>query len=137
MGKEKKMLLFLCTGNTCRSPLAQVLAEALLQEAALSEWVVASAGLSALAGMSASSHALTVAHTLGLDLSAHQSRPLTAALAQRADKILVMTSAHKEVLLQHFPQFASKVSTLKESCASMGDVQDPYGGSVAVYMDTA
>lgn len=135
--KERKLLLFVCTGNTCRSPLAQVIAQSLLAEAGLTNWQVASAGLAAFRGMSASRHALTAAQVLQLDLSAHQSQPLTAALAAQADLILVMTEAHKDSILQQLPQLREKVYTIREFSGSSGDVQDPFGGTAADYLETA
>ncbi|NLZ38063.1 MAG: low molecular weight protein arginine phosphatase [Firmicutes bacterium] len=137
MSSKKKLLLFVCTGNTCRSPLAQVIAARLLEKEGLSDWTVASAGLAALNGMSASRQALTVANTLGLDLALHQSRSLTEELAAKAELILVMTQAHKEMLLKILPQYGEKVFTLKEFIGQTGDIADPFGGSVAVYMETA
>ncbi|HZK25038.1 MAG TPA: low molecular weight protein arginine phosphatase [Oscillospiraceae bacterium] len=137
ISKQQKLLLFVCTGNTCRSPLAQVMAAAQLAQADLSDWRVASAGLAALKGMSASKHALTVANALQLDLSVHQSQPFTAALAAQADLILVMTDTHQESILQQQPQLKGKVSTIREFSGSTGNVQDPFGGTAAEYLATA
>ena len=126
MKKEKK-LIFVCSGNTCRSPLAKVLARDIFDRAGLSQWLVDSAGTAALHGMSASGHALTAAHTLGLDLSMHQSKPITPELAQKADLILVMTRAHKDMLLGAWPALAGKIHTIKEFVGESGDVADPFG----------
>ena len=137
MPKKEKLLLFVCSGNTCRSPLAQALTAHLLQAEGLNGWTVASAGLAAFNGMSATRQAMTAAQELGLDLSAHQSRSLTEELAAEAELVLVMTQAHKDLLVKEMPQYAAKVYTLKEFVGQAGDVADPFGGSVAVYMETA
>src|SRR5690554_3495868 len=135
--EKKKKLIFVCSGNTCRSPLAKVLARSIFAEAGVTDWVIDSAGMAALHGMSASAHALTAAHTLGLDLSAHQAKPLTDMQAKEADLILVMTHAHKDVLLGELPELAGKVYTLKEFVETEGDVADPFGGTAAHYLETA
>ncbi|MCW3488875.1 low molecular weight protein arginine phosphatase [Dethiobacter alkaliphilus] len=129
----KKKLLFVCTGNTCRSPLAKVLAEAALKRAHLTDWVVDSAGMQAFSGQSASAGALAVAREMGLDLSLHQSRLLTEELLAQAELVMVMTWTHREALLSAAPQVAGKVHVLKEFVGEDGDVADPYGGGPAEY----
>ena len=133
----KKKLLFVCTGNTCRSPLAKVLAEAALAQAVLTHWVVDSAGLTAFPGQSASGEALAVARDSGLDLSLHQSKPLSEKLLAEADLVLVMTRNHKQALLSALPHVADKVHTLKDFVGEDGDVADPFGGGPTQYQQTA
>ncbi|NLM51708.1 MAG: low molecular weight protein arginine phosphatase [Firmicutes bacterium] len=135
--EKKKKLIFVCSGNTCRSPLAKVLARDIFAKAGLDDWAVDSAGTAALHGMSASGHALTAAHTLGLDLSLHQAKPITEMLAQEADLILVMTRAHKDFLLHTWPALAGKIYTIKEFVGEAGDVADPFGKTAAHYLETA
>ena len=133
----KKKLLFVCTGNTCRSPLAKVLTAATLAKANISAWIVDSAGLSALPGQSASGDALAVSGDFGLDLSLHQSKPLSEKLLVEADLVLVMTRNHKQALLAGMPQHAGKVHTLKEFVDDSGDVADPFGGGLEEYRQAA
>ncbi|EEG77571.1 low molecular weight protein arginine phosphatase [Dethiobacter alkaliphilus] len=133
----KKKLFFVCTGNTCRSPLAKVLAAAALARANVTDWVVDSAGMQAFSGQSASAGAMAVAREMGLDLSLHQSRLLTEELLAEADLVLVMTRTHKQALLSAAPQAASKVYVLKEFVGEDGDVADPFGGGPAEYSHAA
>lgn len=122
-----------CTGNTCRSPMAEQLLRQWLGPG--TRWDVASAGMSALDGQPASEGALQAMREKNLDLTAHRSRKLTAAHIDDADLIVVMTEAHKRVLLQRFPQGAGRVVLLNAfSSAHPGeDVPDPFGMSRDVY----
>lgn len=122
-------LLFVCTGNTCRSPLAEALARSL--DPTLE---VASAGVGALEGQPASPHAVEVARKRGLDLGKHSSRALTHELVADADLILVMTDAHRRLVTGRFPQAEGKVHRLKAyASGTERDVADPYGGPLEVY----
>ena len=133
----KKKLLFVCTGNTCRSPLAKVFSEAALAQAEISQWTVDSAGLFAFSGQSASGEALATAREFGLDLSLHQSKPVSEKLLAEADLVLVMTGHHKQALLSGMPQFVDKVYTLTAFVEESGDVADPFGGGPAEYQQAA
>lgn len=132
-----KKLLFVCTGNTCRSPMAKELARKVFQEAGVNGWQIDSAGLSAAAGMPASVYAVEVMAGLGLDLSGHSAKLLSPPLAEAADLILVMTQGHKEALLRILPKLAGKVYTVREFAGETGDVPDPFGAEAAVYLHTA
>ena len=114
------MILFVCTGNTCRSPLAAALARK-------TGWDAESAGLYAVPGAPATPPARRAALRHGADLSAHRARPLTDALAARAEKILVMTPDHAAALRARFPQCAGKISVLSPA------IPDPYGGDDGDY----
>ena len=91
------MILFVCTGNTCRSPLAAALARAYGVDAQ-------SAGLSAYPGDPASSQAARVARLYGADLSGHRARQVTREMVDQADAIFVMTPGHRAALCALFPQ---------------------------------
>ena len=123
----------MCSGNTCRSPIAKVLAEAALSRAKMDDWLVDSAGLSAFVGQSASGDAYAVARDLGLDLSLHQSKPLSPESLAEADLVLVMTDNHKQAILAQVPHIAGKLHTLKEYVGENSDVADPYGGGPVEY----
>lgn len=106
-------ILFVCTGNTCRSPMA----EELFREktgTGDNRFQVISAGTSAGRGVPAAEEAVQALKERGLDLSEHQSRPITGELLKEADLILTMTRNHKETLLQMEPGVGDKVFTLKE-----------------------
>ena len=118
------MILFVCTGNTCRSPLAAALARAYGVDAQ-------SAGLSAYPGDPASSQAARVARLYGADLSGHRARQVTREMVDQADAIFVMTPGHRAALCALFPQAASRARVLEPS------IPDPYGGGEAVYRQCA
>ncbi len=134
---EPFRLLFVCTGNTCRSPLAEVLAREGAMARGWEHVEVASAGVAAAPGMPASDGSLRVAARHGLDLAAHRSRPLTADLAERADLILAMSPGHlfrleeldatsRTALLDAFAQ------GLEGGEVGRG-IPDPFGGDDRAY----
>lgn len=106
-------VLFICTGNTCRSPMA----EALLAHKKSSDDIVAdSAGLHGVEGMPMSEGTRRVLQTRGI-MESHQSRVLDEGQLKGADLVLTMTEQHKRALVEHFPQASDKVYTLKEYTA--------------------
>ncbi len=123
-------ILFVCTGNTCRSPMAEVLAKEIFDK---NEFEISSAGVSANAGEPASKNAIAAAALLGLDLSEHKARQLTAKMIEEADIVLTMTQGHKHVIASSMEKLATPVFTLAEY-ANMGkDVADPYGCRLDIY----
>lgn len=137
---SKRLVLFVCTGNTCRSPLAEVFARRALAErlGVASEqldeagYLVESGGTSAFGGAPASANSVTVAGERGLDLEGHQSSALTIDRLIEADLILTMTRGHLATLLEMVPEVAHKAYTLID-----GDIADPYGGSLDEYRRAA
>jgi protein-tyrosine-phosphatase len=131
-----KRVLFVCTGNTCRSPLAEVIFRAL---AAKAEIEVASAGTFAMPGQPASRHSQGLAKERGLDLSGHRSRPLDEAEVQRADWVFAMSRNHLADVLDLCPEAEGKtflVSHLSPSESLRGeDIADPFGGDLKDYRD--
>ena len=131
-----KTVLFVCTGNTCRSPMAEALFRHRLGD--LKEWQARSAGLYAGAGSPASAHAMEVMRELGVDISGHRSRPLTAELLHTAEWVITMTADHRFEILQDFPEVGNRVFLIKSFGTSKvpADIPDPFGGSVKDYRIT-
>jgi protein-tyrosine-phosphatase len=131
-------ILIVCSGNTCRSPLASVILRDKLSRAPGLEAIdVSSAGVSAWDGAPASEGSFLVAMERGLDLSAHRARLLTAEIVRRADLVLTMGVVHaRRVAALGAPE---KVYTLADFAGNPGglkEVQDPVGGDVATYRET-
>lgn len=127
-------ILFICTGNTCRSPMAEGLMKQIAQNANL-QVQVQSAGVAAFPGSPASTHTDTILKSRGIHQN-HVSQPVTPELVQWSDLILTMTESHKKILCRHFPGGEEKVFTVNEFADDKGDVTDPYGGSLEVYQET-
>lgn len=124
-------ILFVCTGNTCRSPMA----EAILSAKNLPEVEARSAGIFA-GSTPLSQNAQTVLLQQQISF-AHTSKPLGTEDMQWAELVLTMTHSHKMALLQAFPEAATKLYTLKEFAeGSTEDISDPYGGPLALYEQT-
>jgi protein-tyrosine phosphatase len=136
------VIVFVCTGNTCRSPLAEALCKKLLAQrlgCAVEElpqrgFIVLSAGLAAMMGGAAAAEAVEVARELGADLSWHQSRPLSPQLAAQADYLFAMTRGHVRALVSQFPHVGSRPRLL---CPEGSDIPDPIGGEEEVYRECA
>lgn len=129
-------VLFVCTGNICRSPMAAALFSAQLARRAAAaghEWTVVSAGTWAAHGLPAAPHALAVMAAKGIDLTPHRSRILTEASLNAADLVLVMTASHREAILAEFPSAAGKVYLLSQMTGQTFDIHDPYGETKTEY----
>jgi protein-tyrosine-phosphatase len=134
----KKLLLFVCTGNVCRSPMAAGLFyNKLVREKAGERVRIRSAGVWALGGQPASAYAQQVMNEHDLDISAHRGHNLAQADVDEADLILVMTQRHADIIARDLQRSADKVHLLSEMAGDPYDIQDPYGGSLSQYRQTA
>lgn len=106
-------ILFVCTGNTCRSPMAEAMLRKLAKEASF-DMEVRSAGVAAMKGASISKHAVTALQDHNIDVAGAASTPLTIREVEWADLILTMTGGHKQHILQLYPQVVERTYTLKE-----------------------
>lgn len=126
-------ILFVCTGNTCRSPMAEAIAKSI----AWSGIEVSSAGIHALEGDKASEQAIAVMAEKGIDLSKHRAERIKAEMLAEADYIFTMTNFQAEFLAQSYPQFAAKISSLGAWTKSNKDIHDPFGGTLEQYHNCA
>lgn len=130
-------VMFVCTGNTCRSPLAEAMLRRMLADRHVDGVTVASAGTGASPGAPASEGSYLVALEDGVDLSAHRAQTLTPELASAADLILTMSRSHRQRLGEL--GYGDRTFLLGEYAGRSGaaaEVDDPYGGSLSDYRDT-
>jgi tRNA threonylcarbamoyl adenosine modification protein (Sua5/YciO/YrdC/YwlC family) len=136
------VILFVCTGNTCRSPMAETIARKMIADRLgcridqLEDRgvIVQSAGLSAMSGGSAAQEAVDVLAAMGLDVSAHESQPLTGQMVRNADMIFAMTRSHRQAILSQWPEAGSRTELL---AVDHSDIADPIGGPPEVYQRCA
>jgi len=136
------IILFVCTGNTCRSPMAEALCKAVIarkvgcmaDDLVKHGYVVLSAGVAASDGMPAAANAIEVVQSRGGSLVEHSSRQVTPQLARHADHILAMTWDHLDILIDQIPEIADRVRLLDPNGY---DIADPVGLDQGKYRETA
>ena len=130
-------LLFVCSGNTCRSALAEALARKIAARRGIEDLSVSSAGTNAWDTATATDEALLVGMERGLDLSGHRARKLTPAIVSEADLIFVMTPGHLEPVKQMGGR--GKAHVIDEYASGVSDkgISDPFGGDLETYRQTA
>ncbi|MGM0471010.1 MAG: low molecular weight protein arginine phosphatase [Bacillota bacterium] len=114
-------ILFVCTGNTCRSSMAEYIFKDLVD---CEEYEVMSAGVSAVDGRPPSLQAQQVMKEQGIDISDHEAQKLTADLVKEADLILTMTRQHKDTVLNKVPESKDKVYALKEFSEDLDELEE-------------
>jgi len=130
-------ILFICTGNTCRSPMAEGICRkhfcdilgCSVDELVRFGYIVESAGVAAMTGMPASAHAVEVCKKHGISLQEHESTALTPRQVDTGDRLFVMSRSHLQSILEFYPQAANKCFLLDEN----GDIADPVGCGIDVY----
>jgi len=128
------LVVFVCTGNTCRSPMA----EGFFKQ----QWAgveAASAGTTVFPGAGPAPEAVTAAASRGTDILSHRAQEISRALISRADLVIAMTRFHAEWVKRCFPESGEKVATLGELARQDAflDVPDPVGQSLQVYQQVA
>jgi glycine hydroxymethyltransferase len=132
-----KTILFVCTGNICRSPMAEGLFRHLTAKMG-GRYRAVSAGVGAVDGMPPSTHAVQALRSLGIDISRQRSRALTGDLVREADLIFGMTHGHTNAVMLMYPSAAEKTFLLREFDDTLEayekDIADPIGGSLEIYL---
>jgi protein-tyrosine phosphatase len=133
MTTEPREILYVCTGNICRSPVAEFLTEALAREAGL-PLRASSAGVEAEIGQGMTPGAARTLASRGVRGSKHIARQLGEEMLAGADEVYALTRQHKAIIIARFPKYAAKIKVLREAAGLPdADVEDPYGESDGVY----
>lgn len=122
-------ILFVCTANICRSPVAEILLRTKLAAEGLADWTVSSAGTWADKGHTAAPFSITLMDERGLNIHPHRSQPVTELLMHQADLLLCLETGHAKTLRTAYPTHQHKIYTIRQMVNKRGSVDDPYGGS--------
>ena len=137
--EQKYGILFVCTGNTCRSPMAEGLFRNKLPKNLVHRVVVRSAGIAGLSGAQASPNAIAAANEYGADILDHQSQSITEELLRSSHLVLCMARHHMDYLIERFPAYRDNYFLLMDFAAGRNsqseDVFDPIGGTLSTYRE--
>lgn len=128
---KNKKILFVCTGNTCRSPMAEIILKKKIKDANLTGIRVSSAGLSASVGAPISENSALALKNAGYKVGSFKSKVVTPKMLMSAQLVICMTKSHKSYLSGF-----DRVYSMGE-VTGFGDIIDPYGGNLTVYTETA
>ena len=123
-------IMFVCTGNTCRSPMAEAIAKSVFPE---DKYEIISRGISVYANAPASTNAQQAVKNAGLDLSEHVSKQISEEDIKTSDVIFTMTNAHKQMLMNVCAKYGKPIFSLAEFVGSTEEISDPYGAGLEVY----
>jgi len=130
-----KKIGFICTGNSCRSPMAECYFKSIIDKNI--EINVFSAGTACANGWNASKEAIEIMDRLNLDLRPHKSTPLSKEMVETTDMLIVMTNMHKEAIISRWPEASKKIYLLREfeenSNINDQEIMDPVGFPVEIY----
>ncbi len=137
-GSLKHAVLFVCSANQCRSPMAMALFSDLVRKdhKNADDWRIESAGCWAISGLPATSSAITAMRSLGLTLDDHRSQSVTESLLDQFKLVLCMETEHKSTLRRNYPAQAGKIYLLSEMAEIEEEIDDPVGCSIQTYQAT-
>ena len=129
-------VLFICSANICRSPMAMGLLRSLIEDSN-DQWKIESAGVWDMGDQQVAANTQLVLEEHGIDLNDHTSCTVTSTMLSEFNLVLVMEDIHKEVLKLAFPEYTDRIYMLSEMMGGFYDIVDPIGGALADFEETA